>query len=133
MTSPSVGKEPAMKTTLKALALATSTALLIPSAFADESIGVVMISKGIICDTPEEVMEAIAYLNGVGSNPAGCGALRGVAQAEVVLTDVYEYGDKGYALATYNFVNPTPWGNPVQYGFWGAPVPLNATPAGLDA
>ena len=79
-----------------------------------------IIGGGLICDTIEDAKLAIAAAAPVAS----CGTLKGTALAEVTYLHVFNHNKLRFLIARYDFVGETPWGNPEQYGFWGAPIPI---------
>ena len=89
----------------------------------DEIKTVIPITGGLICDTVEQVHQAIQNTN---ANVEGCGMLRSQYGVPATVTELetYEHDGHIFLMARYDFINPTPWGNQVQYGYWGAPVPV---------
>lgn len=108
-----------MKKFLKQLALVSLASIALwptPSMAEEPANHPVAISGGLLCNTPEEVLSVIH-----GKREDGCGTLRGRLLAFVVFGEVYVYKGHAFQLAEYHFLMPTPWGNQVQYGFWGRP------------
>lgn len=110
---------------MKRILLVVSCLLISSAAWAEEVIGVVTISGGLICDKPESV---IVYIESMATVvPPDCGVLNGSWSATVILTEVHQFSNSLFGLARYEFLGTVPWGNNLQYGFWGSPLPMDAT------
>lgn len=84
----------------------------------------VMLGGGaLICDKPESVVTALQ----TNVAPNDCGVFQTRTGAPVTVTIIGEY--EGKPLTMFEFHNPTPWGNQVQYGWWAGELPDN----GVDA
>lgn len=110
---------------IRFLAVLTALVTLSSPAIAEDlSFDALLGGGAMICDTPEDVLNAF---NGTPAPTCGIMQTRSGMSATVTITG--EYMDR--PLARFDFHNPTPWGNQVQYGWWGGDIP-GVTPAGID-
>jgi len=76
----------------------------------------------MICDKAESV---VLTMN--GEQQADCGILTTSTGMPVTVTIIGEL--HGKPLARFDFHNPTPWGNQIQYGWWAGTIPASGVEA----
>lgn len=103
--------------------LATTSLVLLAGTTTAEADNPVAIRGGLICDTLEQVIESIKT---PGVRVEGCGVLVRVMLATVTELEPYEHNGLLFLLAKYEFQANVNWR--VQYGFWGAPIPVDGQP-----
>ena len=91
----------------------------------EQTLGIFAIKGGYICNSPEQLLALIETKGQVQID--GCGTLNVAFPANVVLYDIYDSSGLRFALARYEFMVDVPWGVPVQYGFWGPPITIQAS------
>lgn len=83
----------------------------------------------LICDYPESVLSLLEVQG--ATVPADCGQFQTQTGAPVLVTIMgsYEIAGITYLVSRFMFLVEVPWGNPIQYGFWGGDIPK---PVGQD-
>lgn len=94
---------------------------------ADESVSFeVMLGHGaMICDYAESVVTSLE--RGVLMPDCGIFQTRTGAPATVTIIGEYQGVERTHPLAMFEFHQPTPWGNQVQYGWWAGDMPTQAS------
>lgn len=86
------------------------------------SFDVLLGNGALICDKPESVQLTLG-----GTRQSDCGIFQTRRGAPVTVTlngDMVQHPNGNeYPLAAFEFHNPTPWGNQLQFGFWAGDVP----------
>lgn len=80
------------------------------------------LSGGIICDTLDDVIATLES----GTPAPTCGRLHGTHVGTVTPVVEYTANANVFNLVRYDFM-PSPYLPPVQYGWFGKPVPIPAS------
>ena len=101
------------------------------SAYADEPITSppMFLEGGLICDTLEQ---AVHNIENPETFSEGCGLLAKPIVGTVTILGVFDHNGLRFHLARYEFVGDNGF-NPIQYGFWGVPTPVEPVNVGVRA